>query len=42
MKIGLAISAAFAIAAHSEIFTLTLIVAWLIIGTFKLGKELNK
>ena len=42
MKIGLALSAAFAIAAHNEIFTLCTICAWMMIGTYKLMKGIEK
>ena len=41
MKIGLALSAAVAIAAHSEVFSLILIVAWLMVGTAKVIKGCN-
>lgn len=42
MKIGLAFSAALAIAAHSEVFTLCLIAAWMMVGTYKLMKGIEK
>lgn len=41
-KISAGISAALAIAAHSEVFTLLVIVAWIIVGIAELMKGISK